>query len=157
MPLAAGQPFPDLELPCLGGAPRRLMRAAGGGPVLFAVAHADCATSRLALPFVERLHQRRSPRAAVVAVLQEDAAGAGALAGELALSLPIALDRAPYAAGRRLRLESVPTLYLVGPEGRVLAVHEGFRREAFESLAKALGVALPFFTAQDAAPALRPG
>jgi hypothetical protein len=157
MPLGPGAALPQLELPSLDGEPRPLGRDLGLGPALVVLAHADCGTSRLALPFVDRLHRRRAHGTSVVAVLQEDAAGARALAVQLGLALPIVLDREPYDASRRLAVETVPTLYLVGAAGRVLSVHEGFRRDAFESLAAALGVPGPLFTAADDAPALRPG
>jgi hypothetical protein len=157
MPPAAGGTFPDHVLPGLGGAPLRLADAWSGGRALVVVAHADCGTSRLALPFVDRLHRRRGPGAGVVAVLQEDDAGARRLCGELGLALPVALDLDPYALSRQLTLEAVPTLFELGPGGRILAVHEGFRRDGFEALAAALGVAAPFFAAGDDAPPLRPG
>jgi hypothetical protein len=157
MPLAVGAALPELTLPALVGGPRRLADAWAAGPALLVLAHADCGTSRLALPFVERLHRGRAAGASVVAVLQEDEAGARALAEELALSLPALLDREPYDASRRLGIETVPTLLHVSAAGSLLAVHEGFRRDVFESLAAALGVPQPFFGVADEAPPLRPG
>lgn len=155
--LATGGPFPDRVLRDLAGGLRPVGEAWSRGPALLALGHGDCETTRLALTVVERLHARRRPTAGVLAVLQEDVAGARALADELELSLPILLDEDPYPLCQELGLESVPTLVLLGGDGRVRRVVEGFRRDELEALAEALGVRGALFGADEATPSFRPG
>jgi hypothetical protein len=92
-----------------------------------------------------------------VAVLQDAAADARALVEELALELPVRLEENRYPLAAQLGLGTVPTLFLVTPQGRIDAVAEAFRRADLEAFAARLQVPPPFFLPGDDAPALRPG
>jgi hypothetical protein len=150
-------PFPRLSLPDLDGAERPLALAWSEGPALIVIGHRDCATTRLALPFVDRLYGRRPSGASVVTVLQDDAAAARALAEDLGLTLPILLEAEPYPLAEELNLRAAPTLMLVGPDGRITRAAEGFSRDDLEAFSRALGVAGPLFAPDDTAPPRRPG
>ena len=154
--LAVGGRFPEQSLPDLEGRPRPLAETWAAGQALLIVGHADCETTRLALPYVDRIHTGRPAGTTVLAVLQEDPEGARALRKRLGLAMPALLDLAPHAFGPALGLETVPTLLHVDRSGHVVAVVEGFRRDALEALAVAVGAPSPF-TKDDPAPALRPG
>jgi hypothetical protein len=154
--LAPPAPFPDVVLPGLDGRRHPLSEAWARGRALVVVGHSECGTTRLSLPFVDRIH-RRAASAGVVAVLQDDAPDARSLVEELGLELPIRLEEDPYPLAARLAVGTVPTLFLVSPEGRLEAVSEGFRRADFEGFAARLAVAPPLFLATDTAPPLRPG
>lgn len=156
MPLAVGAAFPTLTLDGLDGRPAPLSAAWAEGEALIAIGHSGCGTTRLALPYVDRLHRRRPPGTCVVAVLQDTPAEARALRDNLRLALPLQLEADPYPLTAALRLAIVPTLFLVGRDGRVAAVCEAFRRADLESLATRWGAA-PLFETSDLAPALRPG
>ena len=149
--------FPDLDLPALDGERRPLSEAWRQGWAVIAVGHGDCETTRRALPFVDRLHRGAAPTATVLAVLQDGAAEAQALMDTLGLELPVRLEADPYPLARRLGLGTVPTLFLVSPQGRIESVSEGFRRADFEAFGARLEVPAPMFLAGDDAPALRPG
>jgi hypothetical protein len=150
--------FPPLSLPDLSGAERPLVTAWAEGPALFVVGHRDCVTTRLALPFVDRIHRRRPPAASVVAILQEDPESARELVHDLDLTLPVRLEADPYPLSSELDLRTVPTLMLVGPDGHIARALEGFRRDELEALAREMGVAGPLFADADAGvPARRPG
>jgi hypothetical protein len=153
--LAAGAAFPDASLPDLQGAERRVAESWARGPALVVVGHADCGTTRLLLPCLERLHRRAG--AGVALVLQDDPETARSLAAELGLTLPIRLDRDPYPFSAALDLTSVPTQHLVGGDGRVVRASQGFSREDLEGFARALGVASPLFGAHEEGPSYRPG
>jgi hypothetical protein len=152
-----GNPFPRRALPDLQGVERPLPRAWSQGAALVAVGHRDCATTRLSLPYVDRLHRRRGPGHEVVLVLQDERADAEALAGELGLEVPVLLEADPFPLARELGLRTVPTLMLVGEDGVIAAACEGFRRQDLEEFAARLGVEGPFFGADDGAPARKPG
>jgi hypothetical protein len=148
--------FPDHALADLDGRVRPLAQAWRDGEALVLIGHRDCSTTRLALPFFERIYRRRT-RGTAVLVLQDDAAAARGLSAELALSVPIRLEPAPYALAGALQLEAVPTLVLVERDGRIARVSEGFDRAALEALAARMGVSGPLFEPDDQAPVFRPG
>jgi hypothetical protein len=142
--------------PNVTGTPHALASFWATGPSLVLHGHRTCGTTRLCLPFVDRLHRRRT-RGTVVAVLQDTPDVATELARELDLTLPLLLEPDPYPLAAELGLTAVPTLTLVGEDGSVLMEVEGFRRVDFEILADKLGVQGAFFAATDKAPAQRPG
>jgi hypothetical protein len=150
-------PFPRRTLPDLQGVERALARAWSQGEALIAVGHRDCATTRLTVPFVDRLYRRRAPGREVVLVLQDEREDARAMAEELGLEVPVLLEADPFPLATDLDLRTVPTLMLVGRDGHIHAASEGFRREDLESLAARLGVDGPFFTPEDSAPPRKPG
>jgi hypothetical protein len=152
-------PFPALELSDLRGGRCSLpdLWRGRGAPAVVVIGHSDCGTTRLLLPYVDRIHRRRDPRSLVVAVLQDDPEAAGALRDELRLDLPIYLEADPYPLAQGLELTTVPTLLSVGPEGHILEVSEAFRRDDVEAFATVAGHPRPFFAPGDNPPALRPG
>jgi hypothetical protein len=152
--LAPGAAFPDATLRDPAGASHRVSLAWLRGAALIVVGHSDCGTTRLALPFLERLHARGGN---VAAILQDDAGTARALASELGLSLPLRLEPDPYPLSAVLGLESVPALHLVGPDGAVVRASQGFNRDELEGFASALGVAGRLFGADEPGPRHRPG
>jgi hypothetical protein len=152
----AGRPFPEIPLPDLDGTSRAVVGAAGSC-TLVAVGHSDCGTTRLVLPYLQRIHERRGPGSSVVLVLQDEPAMARAFLSELHVDLPVRLEPEPYPLSSELGLGTVPTLFLVSSAGLIERASEGFRRAAIEDLAQRLGVPPPLFLPADAAPALRPG
>lgn len=149
--------FPGQALPDLEGGQRSLAEAWKEGDALILIGHKTCKTTRQALPFVDRIHRRRSPRRGVVAILQDAPEDALALKETLGLELPIRLEADPYLLARAVSLVTVPTLFLVDREGQIRAVSEGFVRADLEAFAARLGVASPLFTPEDKAPAMTPG
>src|SRR5687767_5612712 len=102
----AGRPFPDLLLPALDGTPRSILGAAGSCVVL---GHSECGTTRLLVPFLKRMHDRRGAGSSVVLVLQDEPAPARAFLSELkAADLPARLEPPPYALSAELDLGTVP-------------------------------------------------
>ena len=154
---APPNPFPAHSLPDLEGLPRPLAVAWAEGPALFLVGHRDCGTTRLTLPFVDRIYSRRPPHASVIAVLQDDAEGARTLMADLGLSLPVLLEADPYPLSAELKLRAAPTLMLVTREGTIAKAAEGFSRDDLEAFSQALGIAEPLFSLDDTAPPRRPG
>jgi hypothetical protein len=149
--------FPKVSLPDLNGTSRPVLEARAGSWNLVTIGHSDCGTTRLVVPYLKRMHERRGQGSSVVLVLQDDAASARALLAGAEADMPVRLEPDPYPLARELGLTTVPTLFLVDPAGVVERAAEGFQRAAFEEMAVRLGVSGPLFTAGDAAPALRPG
>jgi peroxiredoxin len=124
---------------------------------LIVLGHRDCKTTRQTLPYVDRLHRRKGADATVLAVLQDDPDTASTLVREQGLELPVLLEADPYPLAAVLRLETVPTLFLVGRDGAIQKAVQGFNRAELEGLAARLGVAGPLFVPEDNAPAYTPG
>ncbi len=154
---AAPNPFPTHSLPDLEGVQRPLSMTWSEGPALIVIGHRDCATTRLTLPFLDRIHKDRPAGASVVAVLQDDAAAARALMADLGLTMPVLLEADPYPLSSELKLRAAPTLMLVGRDGLILRAAEGFSRIDLDGLAVALGNTVPLFSPTDTAPPRRPG
>jgi hypothetical protein len=147
--------FPALALPALDGGVRDLSRVVR--PTLVSLGHGECPTTRLLLPYVERIHHARRPGTDVLVVLQDTPDDARALAAELSLTAPILLDEEPYALGAALGTDTVPLSLLVAPGGRIERTWPAFRRRDLEEAAALFGVPAPFFAADDPAPELKPG
>ena len=150
-------PFPTHTLPDLDGVPRPLVTTWSEGLALIVIGHRDCATSRLTLPFVDRLHQRRVAGTSVVAVLQDEPLAARALMADMGLTLPVLLEADPYPLASELELRAAPTLILVGVDGLIAQAMEGFSRADLEAFSGALGIAGSLFSPEDTAPPRRPG
>ncbi len=150
--LAARDQAPDFELPALGdGAPVAIRSA--GEPVLAVFFRISCPVCQFALPFVERLSKGTLP---VVAISQDDAEGTAEFHSELGITLPTLLERRGYPASNAYRITNVPSMFLIGPGGRIEQSVTGFSKEAFEAWAELAGVA-PLFLPGERIPAFRPG
>lgn len=147
--------FPALALPALRGGVRDISRAAH--PTLVALGHGECPTTRLLLPYLERIHRGRRPGTEVVFILQDTPEDARALAEELELSALVLLDEEPWRLGQALRTTTVPLSLLVAPGGKIERAWTAFRRGDVEEVAALVGAPLPLFAPDDPAPALRPG
>ena len=155
--IAAGDRLPDTPLPDVGGQTHALAKAWSQGPAVVVVGHRNCKTTRQTLPYVDRLYRRRGPDHGVVVVLQDDPDTARQVISEQSLQVPTLLDLDPYRLGATLGLQTVPTLMLVGRDGVVQQVSEGFSRADLETFARGLAVKGPLFSADDDSPAYRPG
>jgi hypothetical protein len=151
-------PFPHLSLPDLEGSERPFLTAWAARPALFVIGHRDCVTTRMTLPFVDRIHRRRPPDAHVIAILQDDAESVRELCRDLDLDLPMRLEADPWPVAAEMGLRSVPTVMLVGKNGLIARTCEGFKRDELEAMAREIGMVGPLFTEADAGtPARRPG
>jgi len=149
--------FPGLALRDIEGAEHPLSEAWSEGAALVLIGHRDCKTTRETLPYLDRIHRRRGPGCAVRLVLQDDAETARGLVRGLGLEVPVRLEEDPYPLSADLTLIAVPTLFLVGTDGRIERVSEGFSRPDLEAFAGRLGVGGPLFGPEDKAPEFRPG
>jgi hypothetical protein len=156
MPRSQGR-FPREALPDVQGVPYALAEAWANGPALFMLGHRNCKTTRETLPWVERIHRRRGPGASAVAILQDDAETARELIAALKLELPVRLESDPYVVAAALEIVTVPTLFLVNPDGEIVGVSEALRRADLERFAAKLGVKGALFGPEDKVPALKPG
>ena|SRR5438270_674871 len=128
-PLAAGDKVPDVRLPRLDGGERFLF---SGSPVLLAFFKISCPTCQFTLPFLDRLH----PNLAICAISQNDAAATREFQQRFKLTLPFLLDPEAddFPASNAFGITVVPTMFTVGPDGRIGRVIEGWDRKEMDQL-----------------------
>lgn len=149
-------PFPRISLPGIDAPARPIAEVWSSGPALLLIGHSDCSTTRETLPFLDRIHRRRT-RGTATAILQDEAEAARDLVRELDLALPIRLEADPYALAAAVELVTVPTIFALNAAGEIATVSEGMSRADLESLASHLGAQGALFGPEDSVPALRPG
>lgn len=165
--LAEGTQSPEINLESLDGRTYNLDEALRStGPVVLAFYKATCPVCQLTLPFVERLHKTH-PERSVWAVSQDDALETRDFVSSYELTLPVLLDEA-LQKSVEFDLTNVPSIFLIGQDGRIEQTIIGFDKAALERLhatlsqadsgggdARALTTAL--FSPEDQVPEFRPG
>ena len=158
-PPGPGNRFPDITL--RDGKGREA--AAPAGPVLYGFFKTTCPTCEFAWPFLDRI-RRRSERGplSVVAVSQDEPDDAARFAEDLKIAIPTLYDPEPWRASETLGLESVPTFFFVGADGRIRDTVVGFQRDKMDELAglaseMAGRPASALFSPRENIPAIKPG
>jgi peroxiredoxin len=153
--LATGSQAPDIHLPDLNGLNWTLAKALKNGPVALAFFKVSCPTCQMTFPFLQRLAEA-SPSTLLIAISQDDVAATREFHDRFGISLPTLLDTPrTYPASNSYQITSVPSLFLVEPNGKISLSIEGFNKSAIEKLGERFG-ASPFHET-DQVPALRPG
>ncbi len=162
MPLPeTGQTLPDFTLNAYNnGAVYRLSELTPKAPTIVVFFKLSCATSKLTLPIVERLH-RRYPALQVVGVSQDDAADTPAMVAHGGLTFPVVRDEG-WRVSAAYDLFTVPTLFLLDQQGVVRRINMGWNKEHYMALsdevAGLLGeVPAPLLSDADKLPAFKPG
>jgi thiol-disulfide isomerase/thioredoxin len=111
-----------------------------GGGALLAFFKVSCPVCQLTFPFLERIAQAGTLR--VIGVSQDDARQTGRFAREYGVTFPLLLDEesAGYAASNACGVSTVPSLFLVEPDGTVSYSGEGFIKRDLEDLGRRAGV-----------------
>jgi peroxiredoxin len=153
--LATGAQAPEIQLPDLNGQHFALTQALKNGPVILAFFKIACPTCQLTFPFLQRLADA-SPSTLLIAVSQDDAPTTREFHHRFGVSMPTLLDTArTYPASNAFQITSVPSLFVVEPDGEISSAIEGFNKAAIEKLGERFGGSP--FRESDHVPALRPG
>ncbi|HEY3840496.1 MAG TPA: TlpA disulfide reductase family protein, partial [Bryobacteraceae bacterium] len=132
-----------------------LTQALKNGPVVLAFFKISCPTCQMTFPFLQRLADA-SPSTLLIAVSQDDASATRGFQNRSSVSMPTLLDTpGRYPASNAYQVTSVPSLFVVEPNGKISFAVEGFSKAAIEKLGERFG-ASPF-RETDHVPALRPG
>jgi len=122
-----GRTAPPISLKTLDGAEFELETLRGTIVVLSFWA-SWCGPCRLELPALDKLQQER-PELAIIAVnVDRDRADAERFLSGLNIALPVALDNSALALGQ-YGVMSMPTMFLVDPNGTVKFEKTGFSKE----------------------------
>jgi peroxiredoxin len=152
-----GDPVPPLDLQNAVGRPAAVV----GGDTLYAFFKTTCPTSELVWPYLDRIRRIAQGRAfRVIGVSQDTPEATRAFQERAGTEVDVLFDPAPWTASAALHLQSVPTLLLVGADGRARETVVGFQKSAMERLARAAAdgrPAPPLFRHGENVPELRPG
>jgi peroxiredoxin len=137
--LDPGSPAPDFRLPQLDGGTVALQEILAKGPALIAFYKTTCPVCQFTLPFLERIH--KAGTLPVYAVSQDGAEDTREFNREFGIALPTLLDsaRSGYAVSSAFGISSVPSMFLIGRDGVVARVIEGWSKRDIESLGELAG------------------
>ncbi len=134
--LPAGTQAPEISLPALDGSTFSLQEALKRGPVIAAFFKVSCPVCQYALPYFERLHKTYGgQKVTVVGISQDNQADTAAFLKQYGVTFPTLLDDPKrYLVSNAYGLTNVPTLFLIGPDGRIAITSVGWVKEQVEDV-----------------------
>jgi peroxiredoxin len=117
-----------------------LAEALKKGPVVAAFFKITCPVCQFTFPFLERLHKAHSGDAvSFVGISQNDNAETKEFLAEYGITFSGVSDEDGYPVSNHYGLTTVPTVFLIAPDGRVKVSSVGFCKADLEKIAKELG------------------
>ena len=162
-PLSEGSQAPDFALRGVDGKMYSLSEALKQGPLLAVFIKTSCPTCDLILPYLNHLAETyRREGWQLWAVSQDDAEASRRYAERFKASFPVVMDDPGWPTSRAYDPPVTPTLFLIGPTGRVEAATWGFSKADLNALSERIAQHLgdpPKLVAQrdDGNPDARPG
>src|SRR5713226_5518614 len=151
--LDAGDQAPSFSLTRLDGTASRFESGAQSKPRLLVFFETDCPTCRLTIPYLNRLSRELGEASDILGISQDGEHPTREFVEQAPLEFPVALD-VGLSVSKLYDLVAVPTLFLIGSEGRVIQTQSGFDKRALNEIAtamagKPLTIAEPFDGAPD--------
>lgn len=137
--LKAYSEAPDFKLTDEQGRVETLQDLLLHGPALLAFFKVSCPTCQLAFPFLDRLF--REARVPVTGISQNDAAATRQFRSTFGVTFQTLIDPESegYPVSNAYRIDHVPSLFLVEPDGSISLSETGFSRDIFEQIASRFG------------------
>ncbi len=141
--VATGAKAPHFQLAALAGSAQSLQDILAAGPALLAFFKISCPVCQLTVPYLERMAASKGLQ--VIGISQDDAAATLGFAKRFELTFPTLLDPSAeeYPASNAYGISSVPSLFVIEPDGTVSRSFAGFSKRDFEELGARAGVS-PF-------------
>jgi peroxiredoxin len=161
--LKVGKAAPHFELTATDSKSYSLQEGLKRGPVLAAFFKVACPVCQYTFPFLERVYQQlRSSGVQIWGISQDVVKDSQGFAREYCVTFPILIDDYPYRISQEYRLEEVPSIFLIAPDGSIAIASEGFvKRDLLEiqkSLAQTLSVSVgALFSPKENVPEHKPG
>ena len=159
----AGNHAPDFSLKSLDGATHPLNSELKRGSVVLAFFKISCPVCQFTFPYLQRLYERyRGDGVIFLGVSQDDAKDTEQFNKEFGVTFTTLLDGPGYSASHAYGLTSVPTIFLIDPDGTVTVSCMGFSKNDLEQIANELAqrrhiAAAPLFKPAENVPAFKPG
>ena len=160
--LRTGDQAPQFALLQQEGRSARYQDTAGNRLTLLVFFETDCPTCLLTLPYLNRLAEAiGQPPAGIIGVSQDAETSTLDLIQQMSIRFPIVVDH-DLSISRLFDPESVPTIFLLDPEGRVIRTEVGFDKAVLNSIAASMtqdngGEPITIAPQYDGAPAWKPG
>jgi peroxiredoxin len=153
--LDPGSPAPAFRLSRLEGGESTLAEWTARGRVLLVFFKVTCPVCQLTMPFLERLHA--SGALAICGISQNDASDTLEFNTSFGVTFATLLDTedADFPASNAYRISTVPTMFLVEPDGEISRAIEGWNKLEMEALGAAAGMTL--FRPEENVPAWKAG
>lgn len=137
-----GSRAPEVSFTRIEGGEVTLGEIIADGPVVLAFFKVTCPVCQLTLPFLERIHAAGT--LPVYGISQNDASDTREFSADFRVTFPMLLDEEDldFPASNAFGISSVPTMFLVEPDGAISRVMEGWSRKDIESLGAKAGVAV---------------
>ena len=135
--LDVNQVAPDFTLPQLDHDPVRFYEAAENEAVLVFYKF-TCGTSRFTLPFLENIYRAYGSSVFFAAIAQDEAGPTATFRSELGITIPFLLDTNPYPVSKLYGLHTVPSIFLIGKNRKILFSSYGFVKQDILNLADIL-------------------
>lgn len=161
--IESGHSAPFFFLKALDGKEYSLQKLLERGPAVVAFFKISCPVCQFTFPFLQRLHKRYAGQGAtVIGVSQDDAAVTKQFNREYGVTFPTLLDSNGFSASYAYGLTSVPTIFLIAPDGTVKVSCMGFSKSDLEKIASELALyrkmqVAPLFRTNEIVPAYKPG
>jgi len=161
--IVTGHTAPDFALTGVDGKRYSLQEALKRGPVVIAFFKVSCPVCQFTFPYLERIYQAcKSNGIAFWGVSQDDARDTQDFNHEYGITFTGLIDEKNYRVSNQYGLTTVPTILLVGPDGRVEVSFMGFDKNGLEKISHQLGKHLhtsppPIFRPDEIVPDYKPG
>ena len=161
--LAAGKHAPEFSLPGTDGKCHSLAEALKKGPVLVAFFKISCPVCQFTFPYLERLHETYGDsKVTLWGISQDDAADTRDFDQEFEITFPELIDADGFPTSNQYGITNVPTIFLIGTDGKIRVSETGFSKKDLEQVAKEFAAAnckppAPLFKPCDIVPDYKPG
>ncbi len=137
--IVAGNKAPNLTLKGLDGKEYSLAKLLERGPVLAGFFKISCPVCQFTFPFLERLYKKfGSEGVTFLGISQDDARSTKDFAAEYGVTFPMVMDDKGYPVSNAYGLTTVPTIFLIDPDGAVKISSMGFDKKDLESIGSEL-------------------
>ncbi len=153
--LGVGSACSSFQLKSTSGATESSSAILEKGPSLLFFFKVGCPVCQMTAPYIERL--AASGGVQVVGISQDDGKATLEFNRRFRVTFPVLLDesRAGYPVSNNFGISTVPSLFLVEPDGIVSRAFSGFSKRDLEALGERMGS--PPFLPDEKVPAFRAG
>jgi peroxiredoxin len=161
--LTPGKPAPPISLSTVDGKKVFLADALAKGPLVAAFFKVSCPTCQFTLPFLDRMYEMfGGDNLTFWAISQNDSGDTWDFLEKYGVRFPTLLDDKGYPASNQFGLTNVPTMFLIGQDGKIQISSVGFSKADLEQMAAAAArasgkPAVPLFRPSEAIPEYKPG
>lgn len=161
--LGTGVAAPDFSLASTGGQKMSLAEALKKGPVMAAFFKVSCPVCQFTFPFLERIYETYGDaKFTFWGVSQDDARDTKDFMKEFGVKFPMLIDDKKYTASNQYGLTNVPSVFLIGTDGKIQVSAVGFSKADLENVAAAAArangkAATALFKQDEVVPEYKPG